>query len=72
MRVPRLTLTIRMLMAVVLYLAIDLASYHTMMTNGSGMAIVVFLVMNGLVPVMVGISLMVRRVWRDHTSTTLY
>ena len=69
---PRLNLTIRWLMAVVLYLAIDLASYHAMMANGSGVAIVFFLVMNGLVPVMVGAGLIVRRIRRDHTPTTLY
>jgi hypothetical protein len=59
-------------MAVVVYLAIDLASYHVMMANGSELAIGLFLAMNGFVPVVVGLGLMVRRIHRDHTRETLY
>src|SRR6476469_9745464 len=43
---PRITT--RWMMVVILYVAIDLASYHTMMANGSRLAIFVFLFMNGL------------------------
>ncbi|WP_406699589.1 hypothetical protein V5E97_12075 [Singulisphaera sp. Ch08] len=68
-------LRVKTLMVVVLFAAIDLASYHTMITDGSAWAVVVFLVMNVMMPmvaVMVGLFLAIRRIWRDHTSTTLY
>ncbi|SIO00623.1 hypothetical protein SAMN05444166_2005 [Singulisphaera sp. GP187] len=63
---------VRTLMVIILLLAIDLGAYHTMMTDGSTWAVVAFLLMNLMVPVVTGLFLSIRRISRDHTSTTLY
>jgi hypothetical protein len=72
MRLLRTILTVRSLLAVILYVAIDLASYRVMIANGSGWAIAVFLVANGVVPAVIGLVLLIQRLRRDHTPTTLY
>lgn len=63
---------VRTLMAIVLFFAIDLAVYHTMTTDGSTWAVVTFLVINLMMPVVGGLILAISRIMRDHSNTTLY
>ena len=62
----------RTFMVGIVFVAIDLANYRAMMANGSPIAIAIFLLMNGVAPVLLGLGLAIRRMRRDHTSSTIY